>query len=134
MAQPLISVRALDANHDPIYGNGQNNFLNDIDAVAQIIQTSLLLFQGEWWEDLNEGVPMFQSILGTNNGKKADAIALILQNAILTCSASDFITGIKDIVTTYNTKRQFNFACVVETTFGLVNVTFTPGIAAVLPT
>lgn len=133
MAQPLISVRALDSNHDPIYGNGQNNFLNDIQAVAQIIQTSLLLFQGEWFEDLNEGLPLFQSILGTNNGKKTDAIALLIQNVILTC-CEPFITGVKDIVTVYRTNREFQFACVVETVFGLVVVNFTPGAAAVLPT
>lgn len=133
MAQPLISVRALDINHDPIYGNGQNNFLNDIQAVAQIIQTSLLLFQGEWFEDLNEGLPLFQSILGTNSGKKTDAIALLIQNVILTC-CPPFITGVKDIVTIYKTSREFTFACVVETVFGLIVVNFTPGAAAVLPT
>jgi hypothetical protein len=133
MAQPQISVRALDSNHDPIYGNGQNNFLNDIQAVAQIVQTSLLLFQGEWWEDLNEGLPLFQQILGTNNGKKTDAISLLIQNVILTC-CPPFITGVKDIVTVYRTNRNFTFACVVETVFGLVTVNFTPGAAAVLPT
>lgn len=133
MSQPLISVRALDVNGDPIYGNGQNNFLNDIQAVAQIIQTSLLLFQGEWWGDLNEGLPLFQSILGSNNGKKTDAISLLIQNVILNC-CPPFITGVKDIVTTYSTNRQFNFACVVDTQFGLININFAPGVAAVLPT
>lgn len=133
MAQPLISVRALDANHDPIYGNGQNNFLNDIQAVAQVIQTSLLLLQGEWWEDLNEGLPVFQQILGSANGKKTDAISLLIQNVILSC-CPPFVTGVKDIVTTFTTSRTFTFACVVETQFGLININFTPGSAAVLPT
>ena len=133
MAQPLIAIRALDANHEPMYGNGQNNFLNDIDAVAQIIQTSLLLFQGEWWENLQDGLPLFQDILGTNNAKKNDVIALTIQERIL-ASAPPFVTGIRDIVTTYNTKRKFTFAAIVETQFGNLAVTFTPGAAAVLPT
>jgi hypothetical protein len=49
---PTISVRKLDANHDPIYGNGVADFLTDLDAVAQLIDTSLLLLQGEWWNNL----------------------------------------------------------------------------------
>ena len=131
MAQPLITVRALDSNHDPIYGNGQNNFLNDINAVAQIIQTSLLLFQGEWWADLSEGLPLFQTILGSNNGKKNEAIVLAIQNVIL---GVPFVTGITNIVTTYNTKRVFSFSCIAETQFGLINVQFQPGASAILPT
>jgi hypothetical protein len=130
MAQPQISIRALDVNHDPIYGNGQNNFLNDIQAVAQIIQTTLLLFEGEWWADLTAGVPMFQSILGSSNARNNEAITLALQNAILSV---DFVTGVQDIVTTYSTNRKFTFNCIAETTFGFINIQFQPGAIAVLP-
>lgn len=131
MAQPLISIRALDANHDPMYGNGQGNFLNDIDAVAQIIQTSLLLFQGEWWADLNDGLPLFQSILGSNNGKKLDAVSLLIQNRIL---AVPFVTGITNVVTTFATDRAITFSCIAITQFGNITVSFQPGASAALPT
>lgn len=133
MAQPLISVRALDSNHDPLYGNGQGNFLTDIDAVAQTIQTSLLLFQGEWWAALDQGLPLFQSILGSNNGKKADAITLLLQEVILNC-CPPFVTGIQNIQTTFTTNRIFTFSCEAVTQFGVIVVKFQPGAAAVLPT
>lgn len=131
MSQPLISVRALDANHDPIYGNGQGNFLNDILAVAQIIQTSLLLFQGEWWANTNEGLPLFQSILGSNNGKKFDAVSLLIQNTIL---AVPFVIGISNVVTTFSPNRAISFSCVAVTQFGNINVSFQPGSSAALPT
>ena len=130
MAQPTISIRGLDSNHDPLYGNGQGNFINDIDAVAQIIQTSLLLFQGEWWKDLNEGLPLFQSILGSNSGKKSDAISLLIQNVILSVP---YVTGVQNISTSYNTARAFSFSCEALTQFGIVTVTFQPGSIAVLP-
>lgn len=131
MSQPLISVRALDANHDPMYGNGQGNFLNDIFAVAQIIQTSLLLFQGEWWKNLKEGLPLFQSILGSNNGKKLDAVSLLIQNVIL---GVPFVTGISNVVTTFSPNRAITFSCVAITQFGSITVSFQPGSSAVLPT
>ncbi len=130
MSQPLISVRQLDSNHDPIWGNGQANFLVDLAAVAQIIQTTLLLFQGEWWADLTAGVPMFQSILGSNNGKKIDAISTILQSAIL---AVPFVTGLTHVITNYSPNRTFQFGCIVVTQFGQIQVTFQPGNSAVLP-
>lgn len=82
---------------------------------------------------MNEGTPVMQQILGTNNGKKTDAISLLLQNRILTC-CEPFVTGVKDIATIYKADRSFTFACVVETVFGLININFTPGAAAVLPT
>jgi hypothetical protein len=131
MGQPQISIRQLDSNHDPIYGNGQNNFINDIDAVAQIIQTSLLLFQGEWWADLGDGLPLFQSILGSNNGKNSDAIALLIQDVIL---GVPFVTGVENIVSVFTTNRKFEFQCQVITAFGQLTVTFQPGASAVLPT
>lgn len=130
MSQPLISVRQLDSNHDPIWGNSQGNFLVDIAAVAQIIQTTLLLFQGEWWADLTDGVPMFQSILGSNNGKKVDAISTILQSALLVVP---FVTGITNVVTDYSPNRTFQFGCIVTTQFGAIQVNFQPGNSAVLP-
>lgn len=130
MSQPVISVRQLDSNHDPIYGNGQGNFLVDIMAVAQIIQTTLLLFQGEWWANLTEGVPMFQSILGSNNGKKIGAIAALLQNAIF---GVPYVTGISNVVTNFSPNRTFQFGCIVTTQFGSVSVNFQPGNSAVLP-
>lgn len=131
MAQPTISIRALDSNHDPMYGSGQANFLVDIDAVAQIIQTSLLLFQGEWWADLSEGLPLFQSILGGNNGKQANAIILLIQNVIL---GVPYVLSIQNINTSFTTNRVFTFSCEVVTQFGTVTVSFQPGSSAVLPT
>lgn len=130
MIQATISVRQLDAFHDPLWGNNQNNFIIDLQAVAQIIETSLLLFQGEWWENLNEGLPLWQSILGSNNGKKADVVSLIIQTRILQVP---YVLNITNITTTYSTNRSFSFVCDVNTAFGTLTVNFTPGLAATIP-
>jgi hypothetical protein len=129
----VISVRALNSNHEPTYGNGQGDFLYDLDAVAQIIQTRLLLFQGEWWQNLQDGLPLFQSILGVGGaGRKPEAISLLIQQNIL--GLTPYVTGISDIVTTYQPNlRNFKFSCNVQTQFGTIQVTFTPGLSAVIP-
>lgn len=133
MSSPLISVRKLDSNHDPVYGNGQADFLTDIDAVAQMIQTNLLLFQGEWWEDLSQGFPLFQQVLGTPNAvRNPSLIALLIQQQIL---AVDFVTQVLNAKTAYDPiARRFSYSSNVATQFGTISVTFTPGSSAAIPT
>lgn len=130
---PTISVRQLDANHDPVYGAGQNNFLYNLDAVIQIVQTRLLLFQGEWFKNLNDGLALFQSILGNyGGGKNPDIINNLIQARIV---GSPYVTGITNIITQYNTQnRSFSFNCTVNTQFGSFQITFSPpGLAAITP-
>lgn len=60
-----MRVRALDANGDMTFGQSQNNFLiNSSAAVAQNIQTRLLLFLGEWFIDTSDGTDWNGSVLG----------------------------------------------------------------------
>jgi hypothetical protein len=129
---PLILVRRLDSQHDPVYGGGAADFLTDINAVAQIIQTSLLLFQGEWWNSLNTGLPLFQQIIGKAANNRQQVIALLIQQTIL--GSSQFVSAITNVNFIYNSAlRTFSYACRVETSFGTVGVTFEPGNLAVLP-
>jgi hypothetical protein len=113
-----ISVRKLDANWEPQYGNGQSDFITDIDAVAQIIKQKLLLFQGEWVLDRTAGTPMFQSILGAS--RSIDAVVAILKAVIL---SAPYVTDVINVATNYNSQaRTFAFACVAQTPFGPITV------------
>lgn len=131
MARATISIRALDTNHDPIYGNGAAAFLTDVDAVAQIIQTRLLLFQGEWWADLTDGLPLFQSILGSSNGSKDTVISDLIRSRI---AETPYVNEVGTINVSYDSiARQYTFSCTVETAFGTLTVNFQPGTTASLP-
>lgn len=50
-------------------------------SLAQRLRVKLLTFRDEWYLDVNEGIPYFQSILGKNRAK--ETIDLIFKNAIL---------------------------------------------------
>jgi hypothetical protein len=116
-----ISVRKLDENWEPLYGNGQNDFISDIDAVAQIIDQKLLFFQGEWVLDRTAGTPMFQSILGAN--RSIAAVVVILKGVIM---SAPYVTGVTNVATTYNNlTRAFAFTCLAQTPFGTIPVTVT---------
>lgn len=125
-----ITVRRL-INGDPSYGSGQADFLTDLQAVAQIIGTRLKLLQGEWWADLTQGFPLFQSMLGqSGSGKHQQAILLVIQQSIL---ASPYVSSISDITSSFNgSTRFFAFSCKVQTQFGSLTVTNYPGANAVI--
>lgn len=132
MSVPTISVRKLDANHDPIYGNGMQDFYTDIYAVAQLIDTSLLLLQGEWWNDLAAGLPLFQRIIGVAGvGNNPQVAALLIQKTIL---AVPYVNTISNAQLAYDPlTRSFTYSCTVYTDFGTVQTTFVPGNAASIP-
>ena len=128
---PTIVVRQLDANNDPIYGNGKLCFLTDLNAVAQLIKTSLLLFQGELWNHLKAGLPLFQSIIAQGENNRQETIALLIQTVILSV---EYVNSISDVQINYVAQtRKFTYSCNVQTVFGTVGVVFNPGNTAVLP-
>ena len=55
----------LTTTGDYAWGQGSANYLVDSRAaVAQEVQTTLLLFQGEWFLDVTAGVPWFTQVAG----------------------------------------------------------------------
>src|SRR5215469_11960958 len=129
---PTISVRKLDANHDVIRGNGQLDFYTDLYAVAQLIDTSLLLLQGEWWANLAVGLPLFQQIIGVSGvGNNPQIAALLIQQTIMTVP---YVNTISNAQLTYNpVSRSFTYNCIVFTAFGSVQTQFVPGYSASFP-
>lgn len=60
-----MRYRALSADRDYTFGQGQANFLiNNPEAVGQAVLTRLLLLQGQWFLDVTEGLPLFTQIIG----------------------------------------------------------------------
>jgi hypothetical protein len=127
-----ITVRAIDANGEPLQGNGQGNFISDLAAVAQIIRTRLLLLQGEWWENLNAGTPLFQSVLGGGGSDKdAQASALIFTQSIL---GAPYVLSVSNVTSGFaKVTRAFQFSAQALTLFGTVTITnIAPGLSASL--
>lgn len=125
-----ISVRALDSAGEPIWGNGQGAFITDLEAVAQIIKTTLLLLRGEWWESLSIGTAMFGQggILGSPGTVNSGVAAAIIQQRILSVP---YVTEILNLQTTFNSAdRAFGVSCTVATAFGTVNVSMQPSQAS----
>lgn len=129
MAAPQILVQQLDANNDPIEGPNGPVFLADIDAVTQIIYTTLRLLLGEWFQDLTIGFPLFQQLLGSSGSPTSQAgVMLIIQQTIKSCP---FVLGIPVFSFSRNTvSRRSTFTANVSTAFGTIIVTNSPGTSA----
>ena len=59
-----MKYRGQDENGDYVFGHNKNDYVQGKLAIAYAIKSKILLFYGEWWEDIGIGIPMFQSIIG----------------------------------------------------------------------
>lgn len=126
-APPSITYLLLDAQFDPVFDPARA--LVNIGAVRQAILTRLQLWQGEWWENLNLGLPMFQKILGQIGSQRGQsAMSLEIQAQIDDVA---FVIGTTSIVFGFVDGR-FSFTCKANTSFGVVTVTNAPGASASL--
>ena len=124
---PSISYLALDAQNDPVFSDGTS--LVGIFAVQQAILTRLKLLLGEWWENLNLGLPVLQLMLGQLGSQKGlNAMALAVQQNV---QGAPYVTGTVNAQVNF-VDGQFQYTVTAVTLFGLVTISNLPGQSAAL--
>lgn len=113
--------RREDENGDYMLGTNSEEFLSGASAVAQAIITNLRLLLGEWWENVNNGLPLWQSILG-QPGSEVNKISVdnIIKNRILETNfeGTPLVSSIDDYEGLYNSStRAYSFKAVVTTIY-----------------
>lgn len=103
---------------DYTWGQSERNYLVDSPtAVAQAVLTRLKLWQGEWFLNLQEGVPYLQQILGHPPGANVPDSAI--RARIL---GTPYVTRLTDWASTYDpNNRNFTVSCKLFTAFGVVS-------------
>ena len=117
-----MKYRKLTSTGDYSFGSGGNDYADGNEAVAQAIKTKLLLFYGEWWENLGEGIPMFQSVLGQTNPETIkSSLSRLVEQRIMEVKEVD---SVKNTEIDYDRKnRTISMEVDVATTSGeIVNV------------
>lgn len=93
------------------------HFSTGLAAVAQGIRLRCLLFKGEWFLDLELGVPYFQDILGQKFSEVK--VRTAFRNAILDTPG---VAEIVSLTTDFNAAtRRLTVSWVVDTDFGQVD-------------
>jgi hypothetical protein len=128
MAQ--LMVQQLDANNDPIEGPTGPVFLTDLDACAQILGQRLRFLQGEWWEDLSLGYPLFQKVINASAAPADQEAAALVTQAQITSFTPWVIQILSFTFQTNTSGRGSTFTAVVLTVFGTLTVTNAPGSSA----
>jgi hypothetical protein len=102
----------LDGNGDVIFSNGDTVVISEAGAnVAQRLYIMLRTFAGEWYLNIEHGIPYFQSILGQKTTKQA--IDLIFQQKILAELGVQEIVEFNSNLTT-DRKYSMNFKVRVD--------------------
>lgn len=104
-------VRALDADHDWTFGKGRNNYLRNVDAIQQTIETRLLSFLGDCFFDVTAGIDWFGLLGGKNRQALELAIAAVILNTEGVTALVTLDTDLDPIT------RLFTATYVVNTTF-----------------
>lgn len=116
--------RMLDDNGDYVFGRGKHAYLKDAEAVAQAIKTRLLLLYSEWWEDREDGLPLWEQILDTSGSEKnLQAVDYIFLDRIRGTTGVMAILGYQSDFDRQS--RRYKFKAVVETIYGNLLVTNT---------
>ena len=90
-----MNVRKLSSSGDYSFGQNKKDYVGGAEATAQAIKTKILLFYGEWWEDIGLGIPMFQSIVGqTDPATIQNSLSMLLQKRIAEVSSVKTIDSI----------------------------------------
>lgn len=66
--------RKLDKDGDYIFGSNGNAYISGTLAVRQAVVTRLRLLLYEWWENLEDGLPLWQQIIAQRDIAQAEKI------------------------------------------------------------
>jgi len=111
-----MTVRAIDSNGDIVTSGRQ--FISGQSEVAQTISTRLRLFLGEYFRDVNDGTPWYQTIFvksGTLSSKDTAIKRRILQ--------TPGVVNILDYKTDYDINtREYSVTAQILTDFGEMQI------------
>lgn len=109
-----MKYRKLTNDGDYSFGGNSSDYVQGADAIGYAVRTKLLLFYQEWWEDLGQGIPMFQSILGQVNPELIrNSLTKLVEERILEVEGTNSVQNLE--INIDKTKRTISMSCTVET-------------------
>ena len=106
-------------NGDYSFGQQDQFFIDQPEAVAQAVSTQLQLIQGSWFLDNTAGVPYFTRVLGENT---MNTYAITIQEAILNTPGVRDLSSFNSFVDV--TTRKAYVYCMIDTIYGTTPFTF----------
>lgn len=112
-----MRYRKLTADGDYSFGGNSNDFLTGAEAVRQAVITRLRLLLYEWWENLEDGLPLWQQIIAQRDTAQAEKV--IRERMAQTPHVIGLITFQSDWD---NEKRILIITALLQTEYGEVGI------------
>ena len=108
----MATVRALDADHDFVFGRGLQSYKSDLDALKQSVQTRLMQWKNNCFFAMDEGVDYANELdIGTKGALDLDIKRVILQTAD--------VLRIDNYSSTLDTdSRALSISCEIQSKYG----------------
>ena len=120
--------RMLDQGGDYVFGRGKHAYLEGAEAVAQAIKTRLLLLYAEWWEDREDGLPLWERILSSSGSpSNQQAVDFIFKERISGTTGVLSLLGYESNFDSDN--RKYTFKAAVETLYGTLVISNLQGVS-----
>ena len=100
-SRPIVRDLELDSTRNLVVRNSDLQFVYDGEAIAQAVGVRLRFFEGEWFLNLETGMPYFQEILVKNPN-----IALIKSYIRETILDTPGINEVADVTLAFNTATR----------------------------
>lgn len=114
-----MRVRRLDPFHDMTFGQGQSNIAIEEEAISQKVETRLLLLKGEWFLDVEAGVPYISGTGQHIEGVKPVDLAFASATLKATILETEGVTAITAFAMNLNTvTRRLKVEATVENVYG----------------
>jgi len=117
-----MTVRLIDPDTGDIVTSG-DQFISGVEEIAQTVKTRLRLFLGEYFRDVTDGTPWWESILG-KDGTLSSKEAIIKSRILRTDGVVRLVSFSTDF--DINT-RVYTVNAGILTTFGITELTVSNG-------
>lgn len=115
-----MRYRKQAADGDYTFGQGLRNFyIDNPEAVGQAVKTRLLLMQGEWFLNVEEGTPYATQILGKNTQSTYDPA---IRKVILD---TEGVVNIEQYQSELTADRELKVAARINTIYGIAQIAVT---------
>lgn len=105
-----LKIRALDNNYDWTFGKGKQNYISENKAISQLIRTNLLLFLGECFYAVDEGIDWITYLSNKN------ILNNILSNIRKTILSIEEVTEITNFQHSIENEKLY-ISCVLNTIY-----------------
>jgi hypothetical protein len=111
-------------NGEPQFGQGKQDFLQGVEAVAQAVMTRLSLYIGEWWEDQADGLPLWTKLLTTSGVGNERFNAIISARILETRLGKEkLISGITNVSNVWDSSaRRYAYRATAKSIYGHIMI------------